>query len=84
MAEANESVIKMGSFLEEALAKEGLKLTEDTILIQHGLFKDIPIKLTVNVPVDVILMHPFMFGNLLNSDTLKNSDGYADIIKKKG
>ena len=73
----------MSNFLEDALAKEGLKLTDEIILIRHSVLKDIPIKLTVNVPHDVILMHPFTMGKILNSKELTAVDSHIDIIKNK-
>lgn len=69
------------SLLEEALKEKGLQLTDETIFIQHGILKDIPIKLTVTVPEDIVLINPFMMAKILNK--IHDENMYIDIIKKK-
>jgi hypothetical protein len=71
----------MRSFLEEKLEAEGWGLPDTVLTIQHGLLKDIPIRLSASVPEDTIFLHPFVLGKILANGDLNE---IVDVIKRKG
>jgi len=58
----------------------GYKLTNESIKIIDGPFKNIRFKFTTLVPEDVIYIHPKLFGKILSYE---GSDQIIDIIKEQ-
>jgi len=81
--EQKEVLIKLGQFLRDALIAANLPPydAEEVLQMKSGLLAGIPIYQSVSVPVDSIVIHPFVFSRILNNATPE--DGYIDIIKKR-
>jgi hypothetical protein len=67
------------SFIEQKMQEEKWELGDEHVKFKDGPFAGIKFIQTVAVPEDCILIHPFVFGQILNNST--KADGYIDIIK---
>ena len=69
------------SFIERKMAEEKWELGDEHFQFESGPLAGIKFVQTVAVPEDVILIHPFVFGEILNKIL---PAGEPVIIKRKG